>query len=805
MQRRDSALKNMPASGKVFGIVSDSATKQPAEFASVALIRMRDSVPVAGALSDEKGNFTMTEVPFGRFILKVSSIGFSNYSSAPLMITPKETTVDLGKIFIHSSVKRLKEAEVVGEKSEYVNSLDRKVYNLDKNIVNTGGTATEVLRNIPSVTVDIDGNISLRGSGNVNVLIDGKPSGITGSTRQAVLAQIPASSIERIEVITNPSAKYDADGMAGIINIVTKKDKLKGLNANITASIGTNEKYNLAIGGNYRTHKVNVYANYSYRHEKRTATGVSTRENFYTDSVFYNISQSHGNNLSDANVIKGGADLYLSEYATLGASATGTIRKENKPEYINYQNEDAAREQTSSFIRENDDLGKNNSLDYNLDFRKTFRHSKSEWTASAAYSTNDRKSNNAFNTFTDLFVPEISQFQNNHTFNSVGTFQTDYVHPFSESAKLEAGWKSIIRSIDANTDGQNYFPSDGSYSNDPRFIDHFIYNEQIHAGYLLYTDKFHKFEYQVGVRGEDYLNSGKSETTNIDFNNEYRNIYPSGVLKYSLPQDQEAQISYSRRVNRPESRSLNPFIDYSDTLNIRKGNPEIKPEYIDSYELGYLKNFEKHSVNITLYYRYTHNMIARYRFLDQSTNITTSTFLNFSSSENTGAEVVIKNQIGELFSIMTSGNIFQNKVNGSNVESDLQSTSTNWNARMSVNGKLTNTTSLQISGMYMAPTIQPQGSFRGMSGVDAGVRQEMWKGKASLSLNVNDIFNTRKIIVHSIGNGFISDMTRTRESRIAMLSFSYRFGSAEYTQRKKNQRNQNQQMQQDQSNPMEDF
>ena len=311
--QRDSLMKTMPAIGRVSGSVADSSTKKPVEFASVALIRLRDSVPVAGALTDEKGNFSITEVPFGKFILKISSIGFAGYSSEPLIIRPDEKEIYVEKIFIRSNVKRLKEVEVTGEKSEYVNSLDRKIYNLDKNIVNTGGTATEVLRNIPSVTVDMDGNISLRGSGNVNVLIDGKPSGITGSTRQAVLQQIPASSIDRIEVITNPSAKYDADGMAGIINIVTKKDKLKGLNANISLGVGTNEKYNATLGGNYRTSKLNVYANYSYRHEKRTSTGESERKNSYGPAVNYNLSQSHGNHLSDAHVVKGGLDYYLSE------------------------------------------------------------------------------------------------------------------------------------------------------------------------------------------------------------------------------------------------------------------------------------------------------------------------------------------------------------------------------------------------------------------------------------------------------------------------------------------------------------
>ncbi len=803
-RNRDSLMKSMPAIGKVFGSVSDSVTKMPAAFASVALIRVRDSVPVAGALTDLKGNFSISEVPYGRLILKISSIGFANYTSAPFIIKPDEATIDMGKVFIRSNSKRLKEVEVSGEKSEYVNSLDRKVYNLDKNIVNTGGTATEVLRNIPSVTVDIDGNISLRGSGNVNVLIDGKPSGITGSTRQAVLEQIPASSIDRIEVITNPSAKYDADGMAGIINIVTKKDKLKGLNANASAGIGTNEKFNIAVGGNYRTRKLNVFGNYSFRHEKRAWTSISERENFYTDSVFYNLSQSHGDNINNSHMGKVGLDYYFNELTTLGLSATLSSRDDSKSDYSEYRSENAERNVTESFIRENLDEGSNLSADFNLDFRKTFKNNKSEWTAAASYSNNNRNSNDTYNTFNEFHQLNLIQLQGTDILNSILTFQTDYILPIHSNYKLEAGWKSILREIDAESNGMNYFPSVDAYSSDPRFIDHFIYAEGIHAGYLTFTGRFHKIDYQLGARGEDYVNSGKSETTFIDFKNEYINIYPSGFIKYNFTGSQELQASYSRRVNRPESRSMNPFIDYGDSLNVRKGNPEIKPEYIDSYEISYLKNFEKHSLNLTIYYRHTNNLITRYRYLDQSSNVTTSTFINFSSSENAGAEVVIKNQIAEIINIMTSANIFQNKINGSNVESELQSTSTNWNARMTLNMKLAKNTSLQISGMYMAPAKQPQGSFKGMSGVDAGIRQELMKGKASLSLNVNDIFNTRKMVIHNIGSGFVSDYTRTRESRIAMLNFSYRFGSGDYNARKKNQRNQNQQ-QPEPSNMMDDF
>ena len=319
----DSVRKNMPKIGTVSGNLVEANGGKAVAYASIAVIWGRDSCIVGGALSDEKGRFNINELPMGRLRLRVTFIGYATQNLDPFILNPMQPDYDAGSIRLNASMAKLKEVEVTAEKLDLINSLDKKVYNLDKNIVNTGGTITDAMQNIPSVTVDIDGNVALRGSENVSILIDGKPSGMLGSDRKAVLNQIPASAVEQIEVITNPSATYDASGMAGIINIKTKKEKMQGMNGTVSVGIGTNDKYNFSLGLNNRSAKVNLYANYSFRHDKRSSTGDAYQLNFYPTRDSYSFTNlSSGNRKSDFHTGKLGADFYLNKNNTLGINGS---------------------------------------------------------------------------------------------------------------------------------------------------------------------------------------------------------------------------------------------------------------------------------------------------------------------------------------------------------------------------------------------------------------------------------------------------------------------------------------------------
>ncbi len=779
MMRDTAMLRNMPAIGKVIGVLKDTLSKQPLEFASVALLKVRDSSAVSGNLTDAKGAFRMEELPVGRYILRISCIGYRKMDSKPFMLTPGEPMKDFGVVYMSASIKNLKEVEVTAEKTEYVNSLDKKVYNVDKNLTSTGGTASDVLRNIPSVNVDVDGKVSLRGSENLTVLIDGKPTGLGGGDKTALLQQLPAGMIDQIEVITNPSARYDAEGMAGIINIKTHKDKRSGINGIVSAGVGTGDKYNGGITLNSRSKKVNLFTQYSFRKERREGYGSSNRDNSYTDPATIYTTSSTNHQKNQNHNLRIGADYSLNDYNTLSLNGGYNTRTEKKPENIDYVFATEADSILSAFTRRNTSTENAHGYEGSLDYRRQFAGSKKELTASANYSVNNRTSDEQYSTYAADTLSEDRLSKTDGTF-STGSAQVDFVYPISDKGKFETGAKSAMRHND--TDMKGFIGTDGSnYTAASAYTDHFIYDDIISAAYAQYSGKYKVIEYQAGLRAEQTIISGDSKTESNDFKRDYIDFFPSATLKYTLLGKNDLQLSYSRRINRPDRQALNPYTDFADSLNIRVGNPQIRPEYVNSFELGYMRKFGNQSVSGTLYYRQTENLITRYRTVDTLTGVTVTTFRNFSTAQNTGLELVVRNEFGKFLNATTSFNIYKNKVDGSNVESELQSDNTNWNVRTTLNFRFTPTTSFQVSGNYMAPNKLPQGSFKGMSGVDLGFRQDFMKGKLNLNVSVSDVLNTRKFQIHNEGTGFIMDQTRKRESRVATFTLTYRFGVADPT------------------------
>lgn len=785
---RDSAFKNMPAICKVIGTLQDSLTKSGLEFTSVAVLKVRDSSVVSGALTNGKGQFSIEALQPGRYFLRISAIGYRKMDSKPFMLNPMDPTKDFGVVYVAASQKNLKEVEIQGERADYVNSLDKKIYNVEKDLVSTGGTASDVLRNVPSVNVDIDGKISLRGSENLTILIDGKPSSLGGGDKSSLLQQLPAGSIDQIEIITNPSARYDAEGMAGIINIKTKKDKRSGINGSLTVGAGTHDKYNTGVSLNNRTKKTNLNISYNFREETRRSSGFSTRQN---ESAYLNpfeASTTEGRNQNFNHSFRSSLDLNVSNNTTLGLSGGYSERSEGKYELNSTNYEDSSRTILDNFYRTTNSDNSNKNYEGGIDIRHVKPGTKREWSASTNYSQSENNDG-------DQFLTVDSAYQHS-TLNRDGKFstlvaQTDYTHPINQNAKFETGAKGTFRTNDNNQVGLNRNGFDVANT------DHFIYKDQITAAYaqfagrapaLFKKDKF--VELQGGVRMENTRIIGDAKVDSSDFEYNYADLFPSAAIKYTVKEKNDFQVVYSKRVNRPNPQNLNPFTDISDARNVRTGNPRLQPEYIDSYEFNYFRKIKEHSISATLYYRYTKNLISRFRTIDTLSGISTMTFINYSSSANTGVEIVLKNQFGKAVSATTTFNYFNNKINGDNIDASLQSTSNNWTLRSNINIKASMTTSFQITGMYMSATKTPQGSFKGMSGVDIGARRDFMKGKLNLSVNITDVFNTRKMIVHNVGEGFVYDLQRKRESQVANFTLTYRFGStdANLFQRKKSNR-----------------
>ncbi len=756
----------------------DSKTNKPIEYATASLIKLPDSTIVNGTTTTKKGEIKLENIAFGSYKLKATFIGYSTLTTPLFFITPKEMINDLGTYKLEPKSKNLKTIEIVGERNDFTNQLDKKTYSVSKNITNIGGSATDILINIPSVNVDIDGKISLRGSENVTVLIDGKPSTLTGANRQAILQQIPANAISEVEVITNPSAKYDADGMAGIINIKTKKDKLKGFNANTQITTGTNDKYSFNIGLNNRTSNYNLFGNYSYRHERRENFGEGEQINRFNLLKNSFKSNNDGYNLNDFNTGRIGIEYFINNHNTIGFSTGINSNISTRTDALNYNFFDSIGINESNFKRNNLTKDNNLTLDASIDYKRTIAKNKSEFTASASINSNIKTANEAYkNSNTINFQIPSQQNTNNANFTNF-IAQVDYIYPL-KNGKFETGAKNTNRIIDNNQQGFRYNFGNSQYWKDSLISNHFIYKENVTAVYAIYTGKKQKLDYQVGLRSELTNIDGNSKTTNLSFYNNYFNFFPSGFIKYALSKTQDLQFGYSRRVNRPGFESLNPFVDFSDSINIRQGNPKIKPEYIHSLELNYLTQIKKLNFSTTLYYRYTDNMISRFRTVNPITGQSIMSFYNFNSSENTGVEAIIRYTFDKLGNIMLSGNWYRNVINGNNVLSDLQSEINTWNVRFTYNLPLPKSYYFQANGMYMAPMAVGQATISGMNGVDIGLRKDFMKGKMQVGLNISDIFNIRHFQMKIDENDFSVYGMRKRESRIATFSMTYRFGSNE--------------------------
>lgn len=788
MARDSSFMKNMAPVGKVIGIIRDSSSKDMLEFVSVALIKIRDSSVAGGALTDNKGHFRIEEVLPGRYFIRITSIGYRQLDSKPFMLNPQEPLKDFGTIWMPPSQRVLKETEVVGEKVEYVNSLDKRVYNVDKSLINSGGSVSEVLQNIPSVNVDIDGKISLRGSEQVTILIDGKPSGLTGDNRAAILQQLPASTIDQIEVITNPSSKYDAEGTSGIINIKTKKDKNPGVNGTATVGVGTKDKYNAGLNLNRRTKTNNAFFNYAYRNDRRTFDSKSTRTNTYNDTTTYFISESDGLNDNISHNFRGGIDFYLNDYNTLGFSGGYNLRDEDRKDYAptRIQTEDFVT--VSGFDRISTSEQHNTNSDGSIDYRRTFPNSKRELTSNVNLNVSDRQSDDILTTTLPPPDDELKQRISVDNISYNGTGQVDYILP-KESFKIETGLKASYRSNDGTQHSDRYDYDSGVWNADSSFTDRFILTEWVYAAYLQWSGRWKVFDLSAGLRAEQTLLDGDSKSADTSFSRNFVNLFPSAAVKYSFMEGRDVQLSYSRRINRPREQQLNPFRNVSDSLNVFIGNPGLYPELTHSLELGFTGRYGEQNISASVYYRYTQDNIQRFRTVDTVTNVSTQTFVNYKSSENIGFELVFRNTFLKLFTSSVTFTAYYNKVDASNVESNLVSNVWTGDVRASLSAKITKQFSAQLTGNYMAPREQPQGTFQGMSGIDFGFKYDFKGGKWSLSGSLNDIFDTKNMQVENNTEDFLLKFTRKRESRVGNLTLTYKFGKAEAGKdRKKNSR-----------------
>jgi iron complex outermembrane recepter protein len=768
--------------GTIVGLVKDKASGEAIEFAAASVLRTGDSVLVGGTITDMDGKFRVSDLAPGDYILKVDFLGYMP-QFMDFTISAANPFFRAGLIELEVEANLLDGVEITAERSYFQQSIDKKVYNIEKDIVASAGTASEALQNIPSITVDLDGNVSLRGNSNVRIFIDGKPSGLMGSSMVAILEQIPANTIESIEVVTNPSARYEAEGGGGIINIVLKKNKILGLNGVATVGGSTFPGYDGSLNLNYRGKKWNLFSTYSYDNRERDGFSTVYRKITYPleDSISWYTSEGNSTQGGFNHNFRGGADYTINSKSTVGVYGffgTGENRNEDYNSYLFLNNDSLINN-----ANYRTGLANSESYSYNagMNYRKTFSSVKHTLTADAFFSrgygdglTNfeERSYDGSGAEIAFPIFQHITTIDNQQDVN----VQADYVQPFENGDQLEAGLRFTQEFRDNDLFSESFDETEGVFLNDDSISNRFRFDQKIVAAYLIWNSGFKKLGYQLGLRAEQTYMNSELVTTGEDFQNNYFRLFPSAHLSYKLSDASEIFTSYSRRINRPRMWFLNPFPDYSDPYTYRQGNPFLLPENENSFELGMNNSWEKHTLSSSVYYKYTTNEFSAYTVVD-SNGYSRTSFENFASEEEYGFEFVVRNQFTKWWSATSSLNVNRTNLNGENIEQGLANALTNYNARMMMFFKITEQTSLQLTYSYWRPWVMAQGIPQPFTYLDAGIRSDFFNNKLSVNLTFSDIFDTRDFETTGEGLNFYQEFRRKRETRAAAIRLTYKFGS----------------------------
>jgi outer membrane receptor protein involved in Fe transport len=780
----------MPAEGIITGVVLEEDLNQPMEFVNLVLFRVRDSSMVTGTITNLEGKFTLTGVPFGRFYLVANFIGYNHDTVTGIVLTPQSKTADIQTIKLKSASTDIQGVEVVSDKLSVEYRIDKKIVNVGQDLIATGGSAVTALENVPSIQVDIEGNVTMRGSGSFTVLIDGRPSVLQGGD---ALQQIPASSVDRIEIITNPSAKYDPDGLAGIINVVMKKQQKPGYNGILNASIGTNHKYTADFLLNYRTGKFNLFGGADYNNNRFDGSGNSRNEYYFTDSTSFRFSGSERNMNRHGYGVKAGLDYFLSDKTTLtlsgriGEYGFGSDGFSHQHLYSEPVSDDSYIVSTNQSEREG------HYYEGTLNLTQKFKGDGHQLEAMAFYSTRNGDDwdeqeefiSDASWVIADTFPEKIRTTENSDEYNI--RFKADYTKPFTEKRKIEAGLQSRIED-----EKEDYIFYDYDYDlNDWLVNDLYTsvmdFDQQIYSAYGIYSDALWGFDYQVGMRGEYTYQMIKSGGTGKTYLIDRLDYFPSIHISRQITEDHQLLASYSRRIERPDGRELDPFITYMDPFNIRTGNPALEPEFIDSYDLSYQYKFKKSFLSLEGYYRITKNKITHVQALLDN-GIMLHSFENLDKDFSTGSELMANLDLTKWLLVNASFNVYYYRLIGSVEGESKDEHSTNWDTRLNATFKLKHDIRIQLTGSYRGPSVTIQGTEEGFLMTNLAIRKDFFKRSLAVTLTGRDLFKTAKREMTSSGEGFYSYNKFKREAPVVSLSLSYKINNYKQQQQRNGER-----------------
>lgn len=788
--------------GKIKGIVVDSENETPIEYATIALFNSNDSSLVTGTITDYIGQFKIEGLVFGTYYLRVTFIGFKELYTDKIVINEDQNSINLNNLYLISLAKELDEFNVVAEKRAVEFKIDKKIINVDKQLTAEGGTAVDVLENVPSVQVDIEGNVTLRGSSGFTVLIDGKPTILDPSD---VLRQIPSSSIENIEIITNPSAKYNADGATGIINVITKKNRLDGVSGVASANIGRFGQYGGDFQLNYRVNKFNFTLGADYNIRPRPGFIENNRVTFENDTTKY--IDASGNTERDrlSTAILGSIEYSFSKsdyasvsfgygYWEMNSNSTILYDESSVPQDFNltYNSLDQVLRGGNYYFADglyqhnfkpkkskNESLNDTTSVQKRKGFSSLNEH-KIVFMIDYLYRNINEESTNELSDLSDALFSATKNLENGPSdFTQVNV---DYTLPLNEERKIEAGLQYRLGSSTDETELWLFNPNTGAIEQIPEFTNTTDYKRNIGAAYGIYGDEYKSFGYQVGLRVEHTYRKISVIDSSVTLNR--WDYFPSMHLSYNLKKNQQIMMSYSRRIERPRSWWLEPFITWQDAYNVRQGNPDLNPQYIDSYDIGYSKEFGDHSFYVEGYYLMTHNYITRIQSI-YTENVLLTRPQNVGTDYSLGIEAMVNLLLFDWWTMDFSAMLFNYRIKGSylnidntaEVEEIIDRNSTNWNSRLSNTFYLWENGTLQINSRYNSATVAAQSNEEDYFSLDASFRVTFLKKALSANLQARNILGT------SVRNSFVEGVDFTSyysyEPRYpsVVLTLSYKFNN----------------------------
>jgi len=753
---------------------------EPIPYANVIVLD-GDSTFIKGETSNLKGNFSINIKP-GNYLLKISFLSYNTiWKTANPTLQKKD--INLGEIILNPNSQNLQEVEILAERSSMELKLDKRVFNVEQDLANSGGDASDVLSNVPSVDVDADGNVSLRGSGGVRILLDGRQSGLIGDGTADALKQIPSDLIDRIEVISNPSARYDAEGEVGIINIILKKERKKGFNGSVSSRAGWPHNHGASINLNWRQKKVNYFVTAGINYRQSPGGGTSNQEFYLADTTYSferDIKRLRGG-LSEN--IRGGIDFKLAPKTILTSSILYSYSNANNRSETEYRDYSGLSE---NLLATSERIDKENEIEHTVEYALNFNHEfnnikNHKLNADIRFiNSDDREKSDITEGNILLPLPTINQRVSNLEYEQNLVAQIDYELPFAKDGKFEAGFKSSLRNLENDFLVENL--EDGIWETLEPFNNNFIYTENIHAGYFMAGNSFNKVSAQLGIRAEySDIKTELTETNEIN-PRQYLNFFPTAHFSYKVNEANSFQLSYARRIRRPGFWELMPFLNYSDSRNFFSGNPNLNPEYTNSYEIGYLNFTPKGSFFSSIYHRHNTNNIQRITLVDE-TGFTRFVPINAGFENSYGVEFTGSRKIGEKINLNGNINLYQFYSEGK-IEGELRKAQAfTANARFTGRYNFNKETVSQLSMRYRAPTKSLQGSVQAIYSFDFSFSKDVLKNKGTLSFNINDILNSNKRRRETFGETFFSYSEYQRRQRQFTLSFSYRINQKKRPER----------------------